>query len=334
MSTIPESFQYPFGDRTLEFAEIAKGRWREDQVILNKEHTRSKYIRIGLKRYMDQEVEKRKIEAEKKEESFFDGRMASCRGVELSPSSLTISWGPSSYFKKFYTNDQLDNDEIMIDKNGEPITPREKYKIDSYNPTKFNDPLQNTMGASYMLITEDNKVFIGMRSGKITTYPDRWGISPAGMVDPKRDIVDGKLNPFNTARREAREELDGTELTDVVITGIGRPHDTMGLEIYGTCRTEKNSYEIMEGVKKSKKLRKTFGIDEDPGVLEHTEEFFVPFTVEDILSPERLSDPNKEWVLAHLIAPKNELEHVYGEKAVNERIYSLNEELEQMSRKI
>lgn len=348
MSAIPKSFQYPFGkevllfdDRILEFAEIADGRWRENQVTLEKVSDEFKPLPLEMQIYMDKEVEERKREAERKKESFFDGQMVICKGVESSPSGLLIKWGPGSYFRKFYSNDQIDNNEILVDENGESITPREKYKIDQYNPVEFNDPLQNTMGASYLLITEDDKALIAKRSDKLTTYPNRWGISPAGMVDPTKDIVNNRLNPFNTARREAYEELDGTKLTDIIISGLGRPLDSLGVEIYGSCRTKKKAKEIMEGMIKSKKLRKTFGISEDPGVLEHSEEYFVPFTVEDVLCPSRLLDPNRGWVLAHLIAPKKELEHVYGEKRVKRHLENNLRQLDklymkfiQMSRKI
>lgn len=296
-------FDYRMGKIEMDFLELARGRFGEGQVIINWSPEQEKVIPDEIRDPIEQEIIQKEKEAKEQGKLFFDGPLVGCRGFEVKDGTMVFDTVPTSYFKYSGTNQSLDKEM------SEGWTIRQRYIT---NPYDFRDVLADPIGVSTFLITEDNKGFFAKRSVKLSTYPSKNGILPAGYMHPEKDLIDGMPNPFRTAEREAKEELGLEGKLEVELTGFGRPKDTMHSELYGTFRTEMTAREVMDKLKESKKAVKTF----DFGPDEHEAVYFREFAPESIITRENFGDANDGWVLAHAIAPINALINEYGLKRV------------------
>ena len=199
----------------------------------------------GLKEKIVKEKEK---EAREKGKSFFDGAMASLRNYSFNDEDheITLYEQLTSFFTRVATNNSLDEDVVwqMVEKRGTEYT-------------NLDDGLANPIGNNVLVLTQDGYVILNKRSDKLAQYPGLYGILPAGFTVPVKEEngkikeVDG-FNQFNTARREAIEELGVKKLKNLELLGFGRAGDDRHVEFQFLAETEYTINEVLSAPKSSK----------------------------------------------------------------------------------
>ncbi len=311
-------FDYSMGNLQLEFIEMAKGKFDEQHFKLDYNPEKTKKIPVDVSEGITETIARKEEEARRTGGSFFDGQLVGVYGLRVENEILEIDAYPTTYFTYVGSNQSLDK-QLPDGK-----TIREKYIED---PRNLDDILANPIGVSAITITDDDMCFYAKRSEKLGTFPNRYGIAPAGFME-RNDLIDGVPSPFATIKREGEEELLLEGKLNFEITGFGRSRETMHSEVYGTLRTDMTSKEIMTGItehirdveesvekkKKLKKTVKTFDITRDLGVEENVEKYFVEFKPEEVIKRKIFANANDMWVHAHAVAVINALYNEWPER--------------------
>ena len=208
-----------------------------------------------VRKFKEELVEKKRKEAEEKGRSFFDGSMVRLSGYNVDDTNhkLFLEGERTSYFTFAATNKSIDKEMV-----------REMMKLRGDSYLNLNDGLANPIGVNVGLVSEpDNMMIITKRSEKLGQYPDLHGIA-AGFMNPDKD-----RSPFDTARREVKEEM-GVDIKDLKMFGIGRAGDDRHIEAQMYATTDYTTEEIQSAPKSGK--------------WEHTEIHYVDFTPKDVMS--------------------------------------------------
>jgi len=236
---------------------------------------------------------------------------------------LVLKSGRTSWFTYFATNKSLD--EKILEQEGRKVSVRQKYVK---NPLDLNDVLANPIGCSATVISEpDNNFMMVERSMKLSQYPGLYGDYAAGFMNPDKDLIDGKPNPFKTLQREIQEEAGiACSINDIKLFGIGRAMDDLHGEIWGELRTPLTVQEILSAPVKDK--------------YENLRRFDVPFEPKEVLRyitktidqipigvpPEScvwIIGRSPKWVPAHAVNTIHSLEREYGHDKVIKALESL-----------
>lgn len=269
--------------------------------------------------FKTQLVEKKKNEAEARGAPFFDGQMVrlndygvKIKDLKTEDQKLVLTLSRTSWFTYSSTNKSLD--EKILEEQGRKFSVREKYVTDSLN---LSDVLANPIGCSATVISEpDHSLMMTERSMKLAQYPGLYGDYAAGFMNPDKDLVDGKPNPFKTLEREAKKEAGiDFSVNDLKLLGVGRAMDDLHGEIWGELRSSLTVQEILSLPVRDK--------------YENLRRFSVPFEPKDVLkyvattidstpigvppaSGAWVIGKSPKWVPAHALNTIRSLEREYG----------------------
>ena len=191
--------------------EDPKNPYKKDEIHMNVNPEPFEIPDERVKKHMEENVKHREEQARKEGKVFYDGPMARLTGAVVKDDlhQIELHMQPTTFFTRVFTNNDLDNDLVwkMVEERG-------------IEYTNLDDGLANPIGNNVLVLTEDGYVILNKRSDKIAQYPSLFGILPAGFTNPDKD----GYNPFDTAEREATEEL-GVEIKEVELLGFGRAGD-------------------------------------------------------------------------------------------------------------
>ena len=142
------------------------------------------------------------------------------------------------------------------------------------------EPQANPLSASIVLVTRDGKIVLEKRS-RIDARRRRYHVI-AGFMEHGHDILDGKLHPFDTIKREVLEELALTFEAPLYATGLVRAVTGSEICFYGRLPIPyKTLLEIKERGKTDSEIEALETIDDSPSAIaaflaDHTTDF-VPF---------------------------------------------------------
>lgn len=217
------------------FEDVERG-YTEEEV---KRHVNNKVFTIPdekVRKYHEKTIKMKEREARKMKKVFFDGPLVRLNDYKTDFHEIELYLQRTSFFSFVSTNKSLDNDLVwkMVEKRGKEYT-------------NLNDGLANPIGCNLLTLTSDGYVIMNKRSNKISQYPELYGILPAGFCDPERD----EYNPFNTVKREGKEEI-GVEIKEPKLLGFGRAGDDRHIEFLFFGETDYKSQEIKSTPKPGK----------------------------------------------------------------------------------
>ena len=252
MST--EALNYPcatFGPLKIPYyslVENPENPYEENEVEVIVLKGKFKIPDENVKKFMEKNVRKRKKQAEIEGKVFYDGAMARLYNFVVNDEDhkLTLYEQLTTFFTRVFTNNSLDEDVVwqMVEKRGTEYT-------------NLDDGLANPIGNNVLVLTQDGYVILNKRSDKLAQYPGLYGILPAGFTVPIKE-EDGKIkeidgfNQFNTARREAIEELGVKKLKNLELLGFGRAGDDRHVEFQFLAETDYTVNEVLSAPKSSK----------------------------------------------------------------------------------
>ncbi len=233
------------------------------EIIVNPEKFRIPDERV--REFMEKNVKEREKQAIKEGKAFFDGPMTRLYDyvVDDENHKLILYVQPTSYFTFAFTNKRLDEDIVwqMVEKRGKEYT-------------NLDDGLANPIGNNILVITDDGYVVLNKRSEKLSQYPGLYGILPAGFTSPEKD----RHNPFNTARREAQEEL-GVKIKNLFLIGLGRAGDDRHSETEFIAGTNYTINEVLSTPKSGRyEAQRIIPVEFNPRKLA----YYLTRTVKDI----------------------------------------------------
>lgn len=159
-------------------------------------------------------------------------------GLSNLPLHLRLDW--TEYFHTAVTNmqtDQLLDNELTI---GQAFA----SSVDNLHDCQLSNPIATNMN----VVTQDNRVFYGVRSSKVQTMAGGYQPAVSGDGQPE-DVFDGIYDPFHTALREAREECIGLlpedNIESVEFFGLGRWMKTRFPFLFGEIRVSVTAKQLM-----------------------------------------------------------------------------------------
>jgi len=277
-----------FGDLLVPYFELhenLENPYTQDDVVCRpsfwKDGASEKVFEIPdleVRKLKDRLVEQKKEDAKLNKRVFFDGSLVRLKEYSLNDEihKLYLELQRTSFFTFSATNKSLDNPEVrrMINERGA-----------SY--TNLDDGLANPIGVNIVLISKpDNAIILTKRSGKLSQYPELYGI-PAGFMSAEKDRkyfkeqdapVTGSefgpitytekfvYNPFLTAKREVTEEAaNNITIDSIKMMGNGKAVDDRHNEFQMIAETPSTVEKILSAPKSSKwETEKLFGVPFNP----------------------------------------------------------------------
>jgi len=191
-----------------------------------------------LAKYRERIIEEKKKKAKQEGRTFFDGPLVRLRDYfpNEDEQHLELVFQRTNFFTYAASNKSLE--EPIEELGGKTV--REHYSPDPKEP---DNVLANPIGINTVLLTKDKRVILVERSKKLSQYPGLYGV-PAGFMKPE------DTTPFETARRETREEV-GKFNIQVRLYELGRALDDLHIEIGMVGQIDADKGQIEEAVRTS-----------------------------------------------------------------------------------
>jgi 8-oxo-dGTP pyrophosphatase MutT (NUDIX family) len=128
------------------------------------------------------------------------------------------------------------------------------------------EPQANPLSVSIVLVTIDGKIVLEKRS-RIDARRRRYHVI-AGFMEHGHDVLDSKLHPFDTIKREVREELGLTFATPLYATGLVRAITGSEICFYSRLNISyKTLLEIKATEKTDAEIEALEAIDDSPTAI-------------------------------------------------------------------
>lgn len=232
----------------------------------------------------EQVIKAKAEEASRRNKIFHDGRLVRLENWHENAGHLIIRFGETSWF------DYISSNRIIDEKifNGRSL----RLMIDEKSGVTEYECLANPVTVTTSIITSDSKILVSRRSMKLSQYPGMFTASSSGFMDIK-DVIKGSPHPFETARRETKEELNlSVPVGKFKLNGIMRSSEYMHFQVLLEARADFASDKMLKIIKTSDEVDEILVIERD---VKAFGEFLK-------------KHPTEEWVPAGLNAVRLSLE--------------------------
>lgn len=223
-----------------------------------------------------------------------NGEALSLERFLLTPDGVEFKFKETDYYS--FVGTHLALDEELTD--GQTVRERfggleEMIDVEGYNKS----PYAKTVGASTVLITEDNKIILQERSSRVAVAPGELHVSIAEGMHRNDTDETGRIDPVRTALRGIRQELSNLapgakplqfDQSNIELLALGISEKYLQPEFVLKARIPYSSEQILEAAKNARgawERRRIFAED------------FTPENVERLIREEKWS-PNGAMALA------------------------------------
>lgn len=226
-----------FGELLIPFynlVEDPENPYRENEVRINPITEPFRIPDDAVREFMDENIKAKEKKMKDEGKQFVNNptaRLKAFTAIDEDNHKLELSVQRSDFFTNEMTNKSLDNDIVwrMVEERGSQYS-------------NLDDGLCNAIGNNILVRSiPDTAVFLNKRSENIAQYPGLYGVLPAGFTNPDKD----NYIMFNTARREAIEELGIKNIENIQLLGIGRAGDDRHIEFNFLAETDYTVKEVL-----------------------------------------------------------------------------------------
>jgi hypothetical protein len=186
---------------------------------------------------------------------FHDGSLVRLESWHESAGHLILRLGKTSWF------DYISSNRIIDEKifNGRSL----RSMIEEKSGVPEYECLANPVTVTTSIITSDSKILVSRRSMKLSQYPGMFTASSSGFMDIK-DVIKGSPHPFESARRETKEELNlSVPVGKFKLNGIMRSSEYMHFQVLLEARVDFASDEMLKNMKTSDEVDEVVIIERD-----------------------------------------------------------------------